>query len=161
MVEVDRSDRAGNGADHIGRVKAAAESDFDDADLHARPAEHLEGRGRGRLEKRRLHAQDARRAQTVGAAQHVLDRRLEQGGSTGAIVDDESLGEIVQMGRRVSAGPNPGGSERRVCHGGDRTLAVRACDMQRSERALRMPERLAEQRDIVEAQLDAERLERE
>jgi hypothetical protein len=33
--------------------------------------------------------------------------------------------------------------------------------MQRAERPLGMSQRLAEQRDVVEAQLDAERLERE
>jgi hypothetical protein len=45
-------------------------------------------------------------------------------------------------------------------HRRHRSLAVGARDVQRGERTLRMIERLAETRDVVETQLDAEGLER-
>ena len=48
-----------------------------------------------------------------------------------------------------------------MCHRRHRSLTVRAGDVQRAECALRMAERLAESRDVLEAQLDAEVLERE
>ena len=104
---------------------------------------------------------DARGTQTVGAAQDVLDRRFEQRGIDRTIVDDESFGEIAEVWRRISARPDSRGAQRRVGHGRDRSLSVRAGNVQRPERTLRMAKRLAEQRDVVEAQLDAEVLERE
>ena len=46
-------------------------------------------------------------------------------------------------------------------HGGHRALAVGAGDVNGGERALRVAESLAEAGDVVEAELDAQRLERE
>jgi hypothetical protein len=46
-------------------------------------------------------------------------------------------------------------------HGRDRSFAVRPRDVQADEAALRMPEPGAQARDVLEAELDAERFERE
>jgi hypothetical protein len=48
-----------------------------------------------------------------------------------------------------------------VDHRRDRALAVGTRDVQRDERALGMTERRAQSPDVVETQLDAERLELE
>jgi hypothetical protein len=48
-----------------------------------------------------------------------------------------------------------------VDHGGDRTLAVGAGDVDGGKSALRMAERSAEVGDVAEPELDAEGLERE
>ena len=99
--------------------------------------------------------------QTIGALEDVLYRRFEHCGIDRTIVDDESLGEIAQVRRRVPTRPDPGGAQRGVGHGRDRSLSIRAGNVQRTKRTLGMAERLAESRDVVEAQLDAEGLERE
>jgi hypothetical protein len=94
--------------------------------------------------------------QTIGALEDVLYRRFEHRGIDRTIVDDESLGEIAQVRRRVPTRPDSGGAQRRVGHRRDRSLSIRAGNVQRTKRTLGMAERLAESRDVVEAQLDAE-----
>ena len=69
-------------------------------------------------------------------------------------------GDVGQMGRRVARGAEPSGAQRLVRHGGHRALAVGARDVQGGEAPLRMAERLAEARDVLEPQLDAEGFER-
>ena len=99
--------------------------------------------------------------QTIGALEDVLYRRFEHCGIDRTIVDDESLGEVAQVRRRVPTRPDSSGAQRRVGHRRDRSLSIRAGNVQRTKRTLGMAERLAESRDVVEAQLDAEGLERE
>ena len=81
--------------------------------------------------------------------------------STGASPIDEPLGDVGQMRRGVARGAQPAGAQRRVGHGRHRPLAVGAGDVQRGEAALGMAQRLAQQRDVLETELDPEGFERE
>ena len=65
------------------------------------------------------------------------------------------------MRRRIACGADAGGDQRRMRHRRHRSLAVRSRDVQADEAALGMPERGAQTRDVLEAELDAERFERE
>ena len=76
-------------------------------------------------------------------------------------VDDEPLGEIDQMRRRVPRRPVAGGAQRRVDHRRHRAFAVGAGDVHRPECPLGMAEPGDERGDVVEAELDAELLEAE
>ena len=161
VVEVDCRDRAGNGV--ITLVASKRPPSPTSMTPTSTPERRNSSKAAAVVASKNvgctLKTPEARRRSAQLNTSSTVDS--SSGRFNGTIVDDESLGEVAQMGRRVSAGPDPCGPQRRVRHGGDRTLPVRACDVQRPERALRMPERLAEQRDVVEAQLDAERLERE
>jgi hypothetical protein len=137
MIEVDGRDRSGHRRDHIRGIEAAAQANLNHADLHARAAKELECRGRRRFEERRMDGQRAGRPQPVGAREHVLHGRLEQRRVDGAIVDDESFGQVAQVRGCISAGPHSGGEQRCMRHRRHRSLTVRACDVQRAECALR------------------------
>ena len=107
------------------------------ADLDAGAAEQLERDRRRHLEERRLRLQHA-------FAQQLLDRGLDVGdGGDHRVcrdrpaVDDEPLGQIDEVRRRVARRPVAGRAQPGVDHRRDRALAVGAGDVDRSERRAR------------------------
>ena len=76
-------------------------------------------------------------------------------------VDDEPLAKIDQVRRRVASRAVAGRAERRIDHRRDGAFAVRAGDVNRPERALRMAEAVDDREDVVEAELDPELFEAE
>ena len=99
--------------------------------------------------------------QEVDGVTNVAHGLAERPGIDRPAVDDKALSEIDEMGRRV-----PGRTVARRAKGGihrrrDRSFAVGPRDVHRAERAFRMPERVENGPDAVEAELDAELLEAE
>ena len=149
------------GAHDVGGVQPAAEPHFEDGDVHAGAAKQLEGHGRRDFEKRRLRLQrPARRRRRPlrdvgddGGDERVLGDRTA--------VDDEALGEVDEVGRRVARRSMAGRAQRRIDHRRDRSFAVGAGDVHRAECALGMAEARDDRRDVVEAELDPELFEAE
>ena len=63
-----------------------------------------------------------------------------------------------EMRRGVEPGPDARGARDRFEHGGGRAFAVRARDLDRRERALRVAQSLEQPLCVVEAELDGQRL---
>ncbi len=161
MVEPDGGDGAGHGGNDVGGVEPAAEAHLDDRTSRFRPGGTA--RTRWRWWPRRT---SAGRAATLPATRRSARSStscataLKVAVSTGGVADDEPFGDVGQVGRRVARGAQAGRAQRRVHHGRDRAFAVGAGDVQRGEAALGVAERLAESRDVLEPQLDAEGFER-
>jgi hypothetical protein len=160
VIESDRRDGAGHGGNDVGGVKAAAQPHFDDRDFDGRPPEELEGDGRRGLEEGRQDAQRAVRDQAVGQIEHFVGHGVEGRRVHRAVADHEPLGDVGQVRGGVAGGADPCGAQRRVSHRRHRALAVGAGHVQGGEAPLRVAERLAEARDVLEPQLDAEGFER-
>ena len=105
--------------------------------------------------------QAARRLQCISAVENVLRGSLQRVRVNRRRPDDEPLGQIDKVWGDVSAGVHAGGDQRGVDHRGDGALAVRAGDVERRERPFGMPQRGAQPGDVVEPELDPERVERE
>ncbi len=99
--------------------------------------------------------------QIVGAVQDVIRRALQRVHADRRFADDEAFSQIDQVRRDVAGGAKARGDQRGMGHRGDRPLAVGAGDVERGERPLGMAERRTQARDVVEPELDPERLERE
>ena len=142
-------------------IESPAEADLDDRDFDARAAEQLERDGGGRFEEGRMDRQIAGLTKAVGAVEHVVCGALEPAASTGSVPMTNRSGQVDKMRRHVSRRADAGRDERRMHHGRHGTLAVGAGDVKRRKRPFGMVERGAQARDVVETELDAERLERE
>src|SRR4029453_14973082 len=87
VIQANRGNGSDHGRDHIRRVEASAQSDFEHRYLDARAAEELERNGGGCLEKCWRRVQRTGRYKRVCAVQHEGCRRLERGGIDGCSSD--------------------------------------------------------------------------
>ena len=131
-------------------------------DVDPGAAEQLERHGGRHFEERRVRLQHAARQQRARwpSRTSATAATMRVGGDRPA-VDDESLGQIDQMGRGVARRSWPAARKRGVDHRRDRALAVGAGDVDGSERPLGMAERVDDRGDVLEAELDAELFEAE
>src|ERR1700730_7059076 len=101
MIEPDRRDRGRHRLEHVRGVEPSAQADFTDRNLHAGAAKELECNRRGDLEKRGVKLKRAAAPQEVDNVTNVADGPGERLGGDRTSFDDESLGEIDEMRRRV------------------------------------------------------------
>ena len=135
MLERDVGQDDHGRVEHVGRVEAAAETGLDRGDVDA---------GGGELrERRRGQHLELRRPQALGRGTNALDRAFEV--CLGA-ADPDPLGPAGHVGRVVAARQKTLVRQRLLDRPRRRPLPVRADDVDRAVRALRIAE-LREQRD--------------
>ena len=156
MIVRDRCDGRRHRLNHICRIEAAAEADLQYRRVDAGAAKELERDGGRHFEERRVRLQHA-------FSQQFFDRRLNVGdGGHHPVCRDrpafnhESFSQIDEVRRRVARRSVTGGAQPGVDHRRDRALAVRAGNVNRSERPLGMPEAADDREHVLEAELDAE-----
>ncbi len=155
MIEVDRRDRRGDGVDDVRRVQPAAKSNLEHRDVDPLVAKHLQRQRRGRLEKAR------RRCQLARCLEHPTRDPIELIPADWTAIDREAFLEIDEVRRRVAARAQSRGTQPALDHRRDRSLAVRAGDDERRVRAIGVAEERDERPDLLEAELDADELERQ
>ena len=129
MVEGDVRERDDGSVEHVRRVKAAAQARLDDRDVDLRRLE-LGERSRG-------HRLELRRGEALRRRTDSLDRDLEVGVFA---VDLDPLAPARDVRRRVGADRQALPTKERSGAAGRRRLAVRADDVDRTVRALRLAE---------------------
>ena len=164
MIEGDRGDRGGDESrwsHDVGGVEPSTESDLENGHIHPGTLKEQKGDRCRDFEERRLHFEPAVCAQIVDRRSHVIDRRSQNVAGNRTTVDDESLREVDQVRRCEARRPMARGAKRGIDHRGHRSLPVGAGNVDRSKRALGMAEPFDDRGDVLEAELDAELLERE
>ena len=161
VIEIDRGNGRRHRAHDVGRVEPPAEADLEHGDVDRRAAEQFERRGGGHLEERRLNLKRALGSQPFDRVADLRDDRRQLAAVDGPAVNRKPFGEVDQVRGGVAGGAMTGGPQRRVDHGDDGTLPVRAGDVNRPEGPLGMAEPRHECRDIFQPELDPEAFEAE
>ena len=144
VIDADRRHARNERRNHVRRIEAAAESGFDDGDVHPGFVKERKRHCGGRFEKRRAEPLDFRRP--------LLDEPDDAFGIDSDAVDDETLAKVHEVRRRVHRDAQPFRAERRLERRADAPLAVRAGDVNRMESAMGIAERAEKSFDALEAE---------
>ena len=155
MIHVDRADDGRVRVQHVRRVPQAAHADLDDGNVDRRVGElpdghrrqHLEEAHRGAAGLGHLRVDDG--DQILDLIPHVHEIVIAQL----LPVDGDALVDTFQVRRRIQAGAQPIRPAEGLGHAGGRPLAVRAGDVDHTERVLRMAEHVEHEVHPVQIQI--------
>ena len=155
VIHVDRPDHRRIRVEHIRRVPSTAHADLDNRDVDRRVRELPDCHRREHLEE--AHA---RRALLVhflvderNEVLHLIPQFHEVVVGQALPVDDDALAHMLEMRRRVQAGPHAVCPADRFGHACRGSLAVRAGDVDDAERVLRIAEQVEDHPHSLEIQV--------
>ena len=137
VIEIDAGDDGDRGSKNIRGVEPAAETDFENREIHALLREIFERHGRDAFEVSRMSAQLASRKQLLDDVLDVREHRGEIFIADFFAVDANALVDSFEMRRSIEPGAQAGMAQNRFEKRRRRALAIGPGDVRGGIRAAR------------------------
>ncbi len=156
VLELDGRHDPHPAVEKVRRIETAPDPHLDDADVDVRPGEPVEAERRGDLEERRRTVDRAVPLESVREDIDPLDSPNDLRARDGRPVDLDAVAVADEMRGGEQPGPEAVGAQDRLGQRRGGPLPLAAGHVDRGERALRVPQPLAQRGDHLEPRPDTE-----